>query len=125
MPDTDVYQGIVPYLFYDDADEAINWYAQYLGFVEIGRWLNDQGRVQNAEMRVGNTEIWLDGSGKQTVSPDRPQWIGIWVENVDALYEQLRAGGIDCEPPVTREFGVQMLTVPDPFGYLWGFIRRV
>ena len=29
------------------------------------------------------------------------------------------------QPPVTREFGVQMLTVPDPFGYLWGFMRRV
>ncbi len=59
------YQGIVPYLFFDDA-----------------------------EMRVGNTELWLDGSGKKTDTDERPHWIGIWVEDVDAIYKKVSAAGV-------------------------------
>ena len=58
------FRGIVPYLFYDDAEAAIEWYTRAFGFVEIGRWNDDKGRIGNAEMRVGNTELWLDGGGR-------------------------------------------------------------
>ena len=121
------YKGIVPYLFFDDAEAAMEWYARVFGFEDIGQWKDDAGKVQNAEMRVGNTEIWMDGGGRRAAAAgeERPQWIGIWVDDVDAMYEQVKAAGVKAEPPVTREFGVQMLSVPDPFGYLWGFIRRV
>ena len=118
------YKGIVPYLFYDDALAALEWYARVFGFEEIGRWQNEAGGVQNAEMRVGDTELWLDGGGKRNDTDERPQWIGIWVDDVDAMYEQVRQTGIECDAPVDREFGVRMLTVPDAMGYLWGFMRR-
>jgi uncharacterized glyoxalase superfamily protein PhnB len=122
------FAGIVPYLFFDDAAAAMDWYARVFGFEDIGRWENDAGGVQNGEMRVGNTEVWLDGGGRQLFpreGDDRPQWIGVWVDDVDAMYERIKNAGAEAEPPVTRDFGVQMLTVPDPFGYLWGFMRRV
>ena len=96
-----------------------------IGFEEIGRWENDAGKIQNAEMRVGNTEVWLDGGGKRKDDDNRPTWIGVWVDDVDAMYQKVQAAGIECEPPVTREFGVRMLSVDDRMGYLWGFIRRV
>ena len=122
------FNGIVPYLFYEDAAAAMDWYAEVFGFEDRGRWENDSGAVQNGEMRVGNTEVWMDGGGKQLFTregDERPQWIGVWVDDVDAMYERIQAAGVVAEPPVTREFGVRMLTVPDPFGYHWGFIRRV
>ena len=59
------YKGIVPYLFYDDAEAAMKWYARVFDFEEIGRWTNDDGQIQNAEMRIGATELWLDGSGRR------------------------------------------------------------
>lgn len=121
---TTQYHGIVPYLFYDDVETAMEWYARVFGFEETSRWTNDTGKVLNAEMRVGNTELWLDGSGRRKDSDERPTWIGIWVDDVDAVYEHVTAAGGACEPPVTREFGVRMLNVNDPAGYLWGFIRR-
>jgi uncharacterized glyoxalase superfamily protein PhnB len=65
------YTGIVPYLFYDDAEAAMKWYTQVFGFVEIGRWANAEGRIHNAEMRVGNTELWLDGGGKRPNADQR------------------------------------------------------
>jgi len=118
------YQGIVPYLFFDDAEAALVWYSRVFGFEEIGRWHNSEGKVQNAEMRVGNTEIWLDGSGQRQDTDARPHWTGIWVDDVDAMYNHVLAAGVACEAPVDREFGVRMLTVADPTGYLWGFIKR-
>ncbi len=119
------YKGIVPYLFFDDVEAALSWYERVFNFEEIGRWTDDQDRVQNAEMRVGNTEIWLDGSGRRQHQDDRPDWIGIWVDDVDAIYNRLLESGLECPPPVDREFGVRMLNVADGMGYLWGFIRRI
>lgn len=47
------------------------------------------------------------------------------MDDVDAMYDDLKARGLECDPPVTREFGVQMLNVADGMGHLWGFLRRV
>ena len=121
----DNYKGIVPYLFFDDVEAAIDWYQRVFGFETIGTWKNDQGLVQNAEMRVGTTEIWMDGGGRRNDQDERPQWVGVWAEDVDRVYELVQAAGVDCEPPVDREFGVRMLNLEDPFGYLWGFVKRL
>ena len=118
------FKGVVPYLFYDDAAAAIDWYTKVFGFEERGRWADDSGKVMNAEMRVGDTELWLDGGGRRKDNDERPVWVGIWVDDVDAMYAQVLAAGVDCEPPVHREFGVTMLTIDDGMGYLWGFIKR-
>ena len=119
------FQGIVPYLFYDDAAAAMDWYARVFGFEEIGRWLNEQGELQNGEMRVGDTEVWIDGSGRRQDADERPVWVGVWVDDVDAMHARITAAGVECEPPVDREFGVRMLNVADGFGHLWGFIKRL
>lgn len=119
------YLGIVPYLFFDDADPAMDWYQEVFGFEELGRWRDDAGKTHNGEMRVGSTELWVDGTGARLDTDPRPTWIGIWVDDVEAAYERILKANITCEPPVEREFGVEMITVPDPFGYLWGFMRRI
>lgn len=121
------YEGIVPYLFYDDAEAAIEWYARVFGFQEIGRWPGDDGKIRNAEMRIGNTELWLDGGGKLLVRKDGEAntiWVGVWVDDVDAMFRMITAAGVEAKPPVTRDFGVTILSVDDPFGYCWGFMRR-
>ena len=122
---TTEYKGIVPYLFYDNAEYAMAWYSRVFGFEEIGRWTNDEGEIQNAEMRVGNTALWLDGSGRRKEADERPAWIGVWVDDVDAIHARVREAGIECDVPVDRDFGVRMLNVPDDMGYLWGFICRI
>ena len=78
-------------------------------------------------MRAGDAEIWLDGSGRRdfaSTKDQRPQWLGVWVKDVDAVFAALQAKGVAQESPVAREFGVEMLNVADPFGHLWGFMRR-
>ena len=111
-------------MFCDELEAPLAWYERVFGFEVIGRWADDQGRLHNAEMRIGSTELWLDGSGRRRDEDQRPHWIGVWVADVDAMYGRVRDAGVECDAPVDREFGVRMLNVPDEFGYLWGFIRR-
>ena len=72
---------------------------QYFDFEELSRWAD---------------------AGEQ-----RPQWLGVWVPDAERVFADLRDKGLAIEPPVSRDFGVVMLTVPDPFGHLWGFMRRL
>jgi uncharacterized glyoxalase superfamily protein PhnB len=124
---TVTFGGLVPYLFYDDVAEMLDWYSRVFGWEERSRWL-DGGRVENADMRVGETELWLDGGGRQHLEHDgtaHAVWIGVWVDDIDAMHDRVRAAGVDAAPPETKPYGVRMLTVEDPAGYQWGFMTRI
>jgi uncharacterized glyoxalase superfamily protein PhnB len=123
---TITFGGLVPYLFYEDAGAMLDWYARVFGWVERGRWEED-GKVQNAEMQVGDGDLWLDGGGAAQLhhrGADHPVWVGVWVDDLDAMYERVRAAGVETDPPETKPYGVRMLTVADPAGYHWGFMTR-
>jgi len=105
----------------------MDWYAKVFGFEELSRWKNASGAVQNGEMRVGQTELWLDGGGRRNDSDPRPQWVGVLMnsaESVDAMYRRVTDAGITCEPPEDRDFGVRMFNLDDGMGYMWGFLYR-
>jgi hypothetical protein len=51
----------VPYVFCADAGAISTWCQQVLGFVERGRWSDDDGAVSNVELTLGAAEVWLDG----------------------------------------------------------------
>jgi uncharacterized glyoxalase superfamily protein PhnB len=119
-------RGAVPYIFCADAGAISDWCQQVLGFVERGRWIDDNGAVCNVELTLGNAEVWLDGP-----VPDWPRrleglgsWIGLQVDDVDAIHTHLRNRGIDVGPPADRGFGTRHLTVLDPEGHQWGLIER-
>ena len=54
--------NLVPYLFCADIEAMIDWYTRVFGFVEKSRWRGDDGKVHNAEMCIGDTELWMDGA---------------------------------------------------------------
>lgn len=118
--------NLVPYLFSDDAGELAGWLGRVFGFQERQRWHNDDGSVRNLDMIVGDTELWIDGGGRRTADGgSRPtMWIGVWVDDVDAMHRRVVACGVNADPPDDRAFGVRMMNVRDPEGNLWGFMRR-
>lgn len=127
MPETHVtFAGITPYLHYDDISAALHWLTRVFGFVEKGRWLDDQGQITNAELQVGPTEVWLDGAPGWWKSKGRrpEEWIGVWVDDVDAMYARVKHAEVDLEPPESKFYGVRVLQVTDPEGYVWGFLER-
>ena len=120
------FRGITPYLHYDDVPRMIEWLTRVFGFSEKGRWLDAQGAVQNAELVVGSTDVWLDGDPQWWKTRGRrpEEWIGVWVDNVDAMYERVKTCDLNPEPPQNKFYAVRVLQGTDPEGYTWGFMQR-
>src|SRR5262245_33348357 len=118
--------GFTPYLHYDDIVSMIEWLTRVFGFTEKGRWTNDTGAVTNAEVCAGSAELWLDGDpGWWKERGRRPEeWIGVWVDDVDAMHARITSAGIQASPPEAKFYGVRVLQVADPEGYVWGFMQR-
>ncbi|MDX2220661.1 MAG: VOC family protein [Burkholderiales bacterium] len=127
MPDhPPTFTGVTPYLHYDDLPTMVEWLTRVFGFVEKGRWQDEAGAATNAELLAGDNEIWLDGTpGWWAKKGRRPEeWIGIWVGDVDALFDRITRAGVEVKPPVHKFYGVRVLQVTDPEGYTWGFMQR-
>ncbi|MEX2430856.1 MAG: VOC family protein [Dehalococcoidia bacterium] len=121
------FHGLTPYLIYDDASAAMAWLTRVFGFVERKRWPGEDGVLRNVELTVGNIELWLDGDPEYWATRgQRPDsWIGVWVDDVDAMYARVRSAGVEAFPPEDRPWGVREFQVRDPEGYTWGFLKRV
>jgi uncharacterized glyoxalase superfamily protein PhnB len=135
MTATPTLGNLVPYLFYSDIEAMIDWYTRVFGFVEVDRWRDAGGSVHNAEMTVGDTELWMDGknTGRHTLTDPEGKpfslWLGVWLEDraaVDAMYDHIVAEGVEPnERPADRPYGVRTFSVDDPEGYSWGFMCRI
>ena len=122
------FQGITPYLVYEDAGAMLEWLSRVFGFQERSRFVDSDGIVQQAEMLVGDTELWFGGRGpgyweQQGKRPD--QYILVWVDDVDAMYRHVKDAGVDVEPPSDKSYDVRALAIQDPEGYHWSFLRRL
>jgi uncharacterized glyoxalase superfamily protein PhnB len=88
-------------------------------FIERDWWSNDDGAVTNVELTLGGAEVWLDGPVSDW--PQRLEglgsWIGLQVDDLDAVHAHLRDLGVAVEPPVDRGFWTRHLTVVDPEGH--------
>ena len=120
------FAGFTPYLHYDDLPSAIEWLTRVFGFVEKGRWQDEQGTSVNAELLAGNVELWLDGTPGWWAKKGRKaeEWIGVWTNDVDAIFERVTSSGVQVGPPQHKFYGVRLVQVTDPQGYTWGFMQR-
>ena len=126
--DTVTFTGLLPYVNYEDAGSMLDWLSRVFGFEERARYVDSDGNVQQAEMVVGDLELWLSGHGDgywaaHGGAPDR--FIGVWVDDVDAQYRRVRAAGVDATEPEDRDYDVRTFNVVDPEGWMWGFMRRL
>lgn len=126
MTDTVTFGGFVPYLPYEDAGAALDWLSRVFGFEERARYVDKDGVVQQAEMRAGAAELWVSGL-RPGADADKyaDNWIGVWVDDVDAMYERIRAAGIEVAAPVDKDYDVRTIDLKDPGGYWWGFMKRL
>ena len=128
MPEKPAFHGLLPCLDYEDAGTMLDWLSSTFGFAERARYVDADGIVRQAEMRVGDQELWLSGRGAgywadRGAPPDL--WIGVWVDDVDAHYDRVRAAGLEAEAPIDRDYDVRSFNVFDPEGYHWGFLKRL
>lgn len=123
------YLGISPYYYYEDAAAALDWLSRTVGFVEVVRYLDEEGVVKEAEMTAGDTVIQLSGYpgywAEQGVSHPVGQENVLYVDDVDAHWARAKAAGVDPKPPGDKPYGVRAYSLTDPEGHVWSFWQRL
>jgi uncharacterized glyoxalase superfamily protein PhnB len=77
---------------------------------------------------AGDHEVWFSGHGPgfwEKLGVENDMWIGVWVDDVDAVHARVVAAGIAADAPEDKDYDVRSFSVKDPEGYSWGFMKRI
>ncbi len=129
MPRTPEGQHVVTaYLCCRGASDAIAFYADVFGAVEMGQRYVDQsdGRVGHAEFAIGDTRLMISDEYPDyaAVSPQTlggsPVMLNVYVDDVDDVYARaVAAGASGLRPPEDQPYGARMGVITDPWGHRW------
>jgi PhnB protein len=120
------FRSVTPYLTVNGATRAIDFYKRAFGAQEVMRMDGPEGKIGHAEIKIGDSMIMLademPGSGSRS-----PQSLGgttagvfLYVDNVDAVFNQAVSAGAQVEAPLADMFwGDRYGKVKDPFGHSW------
>jgi len=117
--------NIFPALHYRDPEAALEWLKHTFGFEEKAVYRGDDGRIQHAELRLGDGLIMFGGVPTDAeLSNDRQPPVAIYVvvSDPDGHYERARAGGAEIVRELADQpYGSREYSARDPEGILWSF----
>jgi PhnB protein len=126
--------SVTPHLITENAARAIDWYKRAFGAEEVGgRALGPDGRVMHAEIRIGNSVVYLNDAmgGGQSAKALGGAPVGLWIytEDADALYNRAVAAGATVAPGEMGKlqdqfWGDRCGTLIDPEGFFWTIATR-
>jgi len=131
-PIPDGMHAVTPHLICAGAAQAIDFYAQAFGAVELARLPGPGGKLMHAMVKIGDSTVMLADE-----SPDwgilgpaslkgSPVFIHLYVEDVDATVARAVAAGAKLTLPATDMFwGDRYAQVEDPFGHRWSVATHV
>lgn len=116
---TDGWTGFTPILRVQDAEASIRFYCDVLGFNLDWVHRFDPDFQAYASVSRGPLIAHLsEHEGGGTVNAD----LFIAVPDVDAVYNELTANGLETDPPVSEpEIGLRSFEFNDPDGHHIGF----
>jgi len=117
--------NIFPALHYRDPEAALQWLKRAFGFEEKSVYRGDDGRIQHAELRLGDGLIMFGGAPSDTErSSDGQPPVSIYavVADPDGHHERARASGAEIvRELVDQPYGSREYSARDPEGNLWSF----
>ena len=121
------FHSVTPSLIVRDAAKAIDFYKRALGAQELVRMPGPDGKIMHAELKIGNSIIFL-GEENPQMGAKSPQTLGgctgtlsVYVPDADHVFQQaVSAGGKETMPVADQFWGDRYGTFVDPFGYQWG-----
>ena len=131
-PIPDTYPRVMPYLYIDGAQAAIDFYASLLGAELRMSMPGPDGKVGHAELGIGDSVIMLADEfpdmgvlGPKAVGGS-PVTIHVYVEDVDATFEKALSEGATVRRPVEDKFyGDRGGEFEDPFGHRWSLASHI
>lgn len=126
------YHTVTPYLIVNDAARALEFYGKAFGAKELFRMPMPNGKIMHAEMMIGDSHVMLaeefpemDVLGPLTRGGATSS-ILLYVDNVDAAWEQALAAGATVFKPLQNQFwGDRMGSLKDPFGHAWSLATHL
>ena len=101
-----------------DAEAELRFLKEAFGGIDEGIHRRDDGTLQHAEVRVGDSLVML-GQPAEGRAPFRAA-IYLWVPDVDATYARaLGAGARSESAPADMDYGHRNAGVIDPNGVTW------
>jgi PhnB protein len=120
------YHSATPYMIFDGAADAIEFYKKAFGATEVMRMDGPDGKVGHAEIKIGDSHIMLsDGNPKMGIYGPKhyggsPITVLLYVKDVDSVVQNAVALGAKIVRPVADQFyGDRVGTISDPFGHQW------
>ncbi len=124
--------SVQPYMMFFGCAKAMEFYTAAFGAREAMCLKGANGRVQHAEMQIGDSHIMLadDPSGTATNSARRgegsPISLMFYTDDTDAMYARaVAAGAKGIREPADQPYGSRMAGIEDPFGYKWWIATQI
>jgi PhnB protein len=119
---------VTAYLCCRGASDAIRFYTDVFGAVEVGQRYVDQsdGRLGHAEFRIGDTHVMISDEYPDhgAVSPETlggsPIMLTLYVDDVDDVFARaVGSGARSLREPEDQPYGARMGAIVDPWGHRW------
>ncbi|MET3131232.1 PhnB protein [Oxalobacteraceae bacterium GrIS 1.11] len=124
--------SLTPHLVCAGAADAIGFYKQAFGAVEMGRMPGPDGKLMHAQIRIGDSALMLIDEFPQwgSVGPKTlngtPVTIHLYIDDVDSVFAQAVAAGATVKMPLQDMFwGDRYGVLVDPFGHHWSLATHV
>jgi uncharacterized glyoxalase superfamily protein PhnB len=121
---------ILPHITYQSVADALSWLTKVFGFIEHYRYGESGGRVEGAQMRLGDAWIMLNSPRPGRESPVKAgcqtQSLTVFVSDVDAHFERVKSTGAKIVEELNETaYGERQFAAEDLEGHRWLFSRHV
>ena len=115
---------VTPYFIVKDAETFVSFLVKAFGATEVLRSLSPDGRIANAQVRIGTTTIMASEATSRL--PPMPTACYIYVEDADkAMAQAVAAGGTQLREVGDRPYGDRQAGLKDPHGNIWWISQRL
>ncbi len=111
---------------------ALDFYRRALGAEELYRMPTPDGGIAHAEIRIGNTKVYLSDEAPEWHARAMPEGgqasclFSVNADSCDAAFQRaVEAGGTPLSEPADQFWGSRSAMIVDPFGYRWSFCQAI
>ena len=124
------YTRVTPYLYYKDADAALEFLTRAFGFAEKVKMTDDSGKIMHAEVELDGGVVMFGTPGPDYKNPkeigSHTQGVYVYVDDVDAHFDRAKDAGAAITKETEDQFyGDRSYACEDPEGHQWWFATHV
>jgi uncharacterized glyoxalase superfamily protein PhnB len=125
------YHSLTPNLVCRNAVAAIDFYKKVFGATEIERMPGPDGKILHAELKIGDSTIFLNDAMGQVAPSAAPgatnlMYLHLYVPDADTIVNRAVTAGARVDMPLQNMFwGDRYGKLTDPFGQQWGIATHV